>query len=183
LPYSRLAEVNGKILCIGLGDNLVTIRHEAQYLAGLLGVVPTWRGVKFKDKDGKIKIFVCKELFGCVKKLPELVPHLRKKGIATDGKVGMANIIIAPAKESLKEMTEMLKNNPTLNLCDNIACLWCRELERRMSLFKEIKNPKYFQRSTIVIEIISIINWFRLRNYKSVDMLIRFIGNCWKQIK
>jgi aminoglycoside 3-N-acetyltransferase len=30
LPYERLAEINGKYLCIGLGGKLVAIRHEAQ---------------------------------------------------------------------------------------------------------------------------------------------------------
>lgn len=163
MPYSKLAEINGKILCIGIGDNLIGIRHEAQDLAGLLKIVPFRYGAKYKDENDGTKIFVRKDIGGCIKKLPELVPILRKKGLVNDGKIGMANSLLIPAKESLEIMTDLLKNNPSLNLCEDIKCLWCRELERRMNLFKEIDNPKFFQKNFIIINTIAIINWFRLR--------------------
>ena len=163
VPYSKLAEINGKILCIGIGDNLVSFRHEAQDLAGLLDFVPLSYVAKYKDENDEIKIFIMKNLGGCSKKLPGLVQIIRKDGLVNDGKIGMANSVLVPAKESLEIMTDLLKNNPSLNLCEDIKCLWCRELERRMHLFKEIDNPKIFQKSFIVISIIAIINWFRLR--------------------
>jgi len=175
MPFSRLARVNGKVLCIGLGDNLIAIRHEAQYLAGLLEIVPYRVGVKFRDKDVKIKLFIRKDLGGCVKRMHELVPILRERGFVKNGKVGMANAIIVPAKESLEVMTETLKNNPAINLCNDISCLWCRELERRMSLYKKIVKPIYFQDNLLVIKFIQLMNWFRLRNCYFAEKLMNEI--------
>lgn len=165
MPYSRLASVDGKYLCIGLGNNLVAVRHESQRLAGLFNVVPIVHGVKYRDDEGKVKIFVF-DYPPCVKKLPKLVPILRKMGTVKIGRIGMAYSILAPARGLLKVMTGMLKENPTLNLCDNVFCLWCRELERRLNLYKKIENPKYFQKSSFMIQTIALVNWFRLKKYR-----------------
>jgi hypothetical protein len=182
MPFSRLAKVNGKILCIGIGDNLVAIRHQAQYLAGLLKNVSFGYGVKYRDVDGNIKLFVLNGE-GCVKKLPELVPILREKGIIKDGKIGMANALIGPAKETLEIMTSLLKNKPSLNLCDDITCLWCRELERRENLLKDLENPNLFQKNFLIIRIITLINWFRLRHCMTANILMWFIGKVKKYQK
>jgi aminoglycoside N3'-acetyltransferase len=175
-PYLKLAKVNGKVLCIGIGDNMVAIRHEAQYLAGLLTVVPFRYGVKFKDKNKEIKLFVRKDVGGCIKKLPRFVSHLREMGIVKDGKIGMANAIIAPAKETIEVMTDMLKKDPVLNLCDDISCLWCRELERRLDLYEKIENPKSFQIYPPIIMLIALLNWFRLRHFKFAGIVICGMG-------
>lgn len=164
-PYSRLAKAGGKMLCIGIGNRLVAIRHEAQHLAGLLSIVPLRCGVKYRDNDGTVRICVRRDVGGCVKKLPELVPILRRMGILRIGRIGMAYSILAPARELIAAMSEILKKNPTLNLCDDILCLWCRELERRMNLYKKIQNPKYFQKNILIIKIIALINKFRLKNH------------------
>jgi len=164
LPYSKLARVGGKYLSIGIGNRLVAIRHEAQRLAGLFDEIPFFHSVRYRTDEGKVKTFVTRD-YGCVDKLPELVPILRRKGILKTGKIGMAYSILAPARELINGMTEMLKENPTLNLCDNISCLWCRELERRMTLFKDIENPKYFQKNILIRRIIASFNSFRLKKY------------------
>jgi len=163
MPYSRLAKVDGKYLCIGLGHNLVALRHEAQCQAGLFNVVPITLGVKYRDEEGNVKIYVFNRP-PCRTKLPELVPILRKMGIVKIGRIGMAYSILAPARELIDSMTEMLKKNPTLNLCDDVLCVWCREFERRMNLYEKIENPKYFQKNAFVIKIIALINGFRLKN-------------------
>lgn len=168
IPYSRLAGVDSKYLCIGLGHNLVAIRHEAQRLAGLFDVVPAVYGVKYRDADGKVRIYVY-NIHPCVRKLPELVPPLKKMGVVKTGKIGMAYSIIAPVKDLIEEMTKMLKNDPTLNLCDKVYCLWCREAERRLDLYGRIENPKYFQKNPFFIGIISFINSSRL--IRGVDSL------------
>lgn len=165
LPYSKLAKIRGKVLCIGIGDRVVAIRHEAQCLAGLLNIVPQKKGVKFRDNLGIINTFIGENWPGCVERLPELVQDLRKKGLVTDGMIGNARSILVPAKDFLENTSEMLRDDPTLNLCDRISCLWCRELERRMSLYDKIDNPRYFQRNVLIIKIIEVINWFRLHNY------------------
>ena len=162
MPYSRLAGINGKILCMGVGDRLIGIRHEAQYLAGLLSVVPFRLGVKFRDDDGNVKLFIRRDRGGCIKRLPELVPALREAGMIQEGKVGMAQSLLTPAKDVLETMTHMLKENPARNLCYDISCLWCRELERRMNLYAMIDNPAYFQRNRLIRGAIALINRFRL---------------------
>jgi len=161
LPYSKLASINGKYLAIGIGDRMVGFRHRAQYEAGLLNIVPWKRGVKYKDKNGNIKIFILKDRGGCTRKLPELVSKIRKEGLVQDGKIGMADAVLLPAKESLERMSDLLKNNPLLNLCENPLCLWCREIEKRLNLYDRIENPKYFQENKFVIFIISLINRLR----------------------
>lgn len=166
LPYSKLSEVDGKILCIGIGKNLVGIRHEAQYLAGLLHILPSKQVIKYRDDYGKINLFVRRDRGGCVKKLPDLVSILKEKGLVKKYKIGLADSILLPAKESLKIMTNILKTNPCSNLCDDVLCLWCREVERRLKLYKDIETPQYFQKNHLIIKLITIINQFRLLTYK-----------------
>lgn len=161
LPYSKLVEVNGKYLAIGIGDNLKGFRHHAQQQAGLLSIVPWKRAVQYKDRQGRINTFILKDRGGCPRRLPDLVKDLREKGIAKEGMIGMANSIIVPAKESIERMSSLLKVDPTLNLCDKPLCLWCREIEKRLNLYQYIKNPKIFQSNKAAIHLFALINWAR----------------------
>jgi len=167
MPYSKLAQIGGKYLCIGIGNRLVGIRHEAQYRAGLF-VVPFLIGTKYRNKKGEIKFFFGKGV-PCIEKLPDMVPTLEKMGIIKRGKIGMASSILAYAGELIDAMAEMLKKNPTLNLCDNILCLQCRELERRMNLYERIENPKFFQKSILMRKIITLRNGFLLKRYNQTS--------------
>jgi len=168
MPFSTLAKEGGKYLCIGLGNRLVAIRHEAQRLAGLFDVVQKPRGVKYRDREGKVKVYFA-NMPPCTRKLPDLVPVLRKMGVVKTGRIGMAYSILAPAKALIDAMAEMLKKNPTLNLCDKISCIWCREAERKLALYKNIDNPKYFQKIRLMITTIALINRFRLKRYSFVS--------------
>jgi aminoglycoside 3-N-acetyltransferase len=161
-PYSRLAESKGKILCIGIGDNMVGFRHEAQFLAGLLDIVPLRRAVKYRKEDAEIGLFIRRDKGGCVRKLPDLVKPLREHGFVADGYVGKANSILASARECLEMMTQNLKDHPEMNLCRNIKCLWCRELERRLDLYERVNNPEYFQKNIVIIKGVYLCNWLRL---------------------
>jgi aminoglycoside 3-N-acetyltransferase len=174
-PYARLAEIDGKYLAIGIKENLVGFRHQAQYQAGLLTIVPWRRAVKYKDKDGCIKTFVLEDRPGCIKRLAELVPYLRRKGLVTDGSIGQAKALLVPARESLDIMTHVLKTNPAINLCDDALCLWCREVERRMNLYGSIQNPRYFQKYILGIYLIALINWLRERDSRLVTKVKLFI--------
>jgi len=168
LPYEKLAQIGGKYLAIGIGDRLVGIRHEAQRRAGLF-VVPLYRGVKFKSVNGKIKLFID---VGppCTKKLPELVPKLESIGIIKRGKIGMANSIVGSADKLMYAMSAMLKENPTLNLCDDMFCYKCRELERRLNLYERIVNPKLFQKNTFIKTVLIWRNWLLLRRLNYSDL-------------
>ena len=167
LPYEKLAEIGGKYLAIGIGNRLVAIRHEAQRRAGLY-VVPDYWGVNFVNSEGKIKRYI--ELRPpCVKKLPELVSKLEAKGTIKRGKVGMAYSFIGSAGKIIDAMAALLKENPTLNLCDDLFCYKCRELERRMNLYERIANPKLFQKNTFIRTVLSWRNKLLLRrlNYSN----------------
>ncbi|MFO7560827.1 MAG: AAC(3) family N-acetyltransferase [Desulfobacterales bacterium] len=175
LPFSRLSEINGKYLAIGIGERLVGFRHQAQYLAGLLDVVSWRRCVKFKAKDGQIKTFILRDRGGCPKRLSELVPHIRKAGLVQDGKIGMAVSLLVPAKEALGRMAELLKKNPESYLCGSVSCLWCRELERKLNLYDKIENPRYFQKNIVIRKLVGAMNWLREKDYKMVTRIKLFI--------
>jgi aminoglycoside 3-N-acetyltransferase len=163
LPYSKLAELGGKVLYVGLNDRMVAMRHEAQYLAGLMDAASIEVAVRYIDpEDGMTKLFRTGNVKACVRNLPVLVPALRKKGLITDGKIGAADSICVDATDALGAMVEMLREDPTLALCRNVSCVWCRELERRMNLYDKIEDPEMFQSNKLAIWILSIINERRL---------------------
>lgn len=168
LPYSRLAGCGGKILCIGIGDNLVAFRHQAQYLAGLADVVPFRQRSRYRDGAGRIRTYIRRDVAGCFRKLPDLVAVLRERGLVTNGKIGEADTVLVPAGESLRVMTELLRDAPVRNLCDVWSCLWCRELERRLDLYDAIENPRFFQKHRAVAWLTGLVNRVRLA-YANVD--------------
>ncbi|MBN2604118.1 MAG: AAC(3) family N-acetyltransferase [Candidatus Thermoplasmatota archaeon] len=153
LPYEKLAKINGKYLAIGIGNRLVGLRHEAQRKAGLF-VVPIIQGVKFRDSKGKIKLFV-RLGTPCVKNLPVLVPRLECLGALKRGNIGMASAIFGSVDKLVNLMASMLKDDPTLNLCDDWFCYKCRELERRLDLYNRIVSPKLFQRNRFLRTVLS----------------------------
>ncbi len=161
-PYSRLAEIEGKYLSIGIGKRLVGFRHEAQYHAGLLGVVPKKLGVHYLDDDGVTREFVNREPPGCVTTLGLLVDHLESLGLVREGRLGLATTRMVPAHEALVAMTELLKARPAINLCDRVSCLWCRELERRLGLYEQLETRRYFQKYRPVIAVLAFLNWLRM---------------------
>ena len=175
LPFSKLSEIDGKYLAIGIGDRLVGIRHQAQHLAGLLDVVPWRRCVRYKTSDGEIKIFTLKDRGGCVKRLPELVSHLRSIGIVKDGKIGQASAVLVPARESLAVMAELLIQNPSINLCNSVWCLWCRELEGRLNLYERIEHPRYFQKNVAIRKLVGAVNKFREKDSRAVTRFKLFV--------
>ena len=81
------------------------------------------------------------------------------------GKIGRTHSYIASARELIDSMTILLKEKPVLNLCDKFWCIWCRELERRMNLFTEIENPRFFQKNKVILRILALGNGIRLRRF------------------
>ena len=165
LPYSKLAEINGKFLAVGIGHNLVAIRHEAQRVAGLFDIVHEFRGVQYLDDRGNVNVYVYNNP-PCVKRLPELFHAIRKEGFLREGKIGNAYSILAPAKDLLDCMSRELRRNPAANLCNDIKCLWCRETERKLDLYEKISNPEIFQRTNFVRTAIALVNQIRLKKQR-----------------
>jgi aminoglycoside N3'-acetyltransferase len=166
LPYVKLAQTNGHYLCIGINDNFVAIRHEAQRRAGLF-VVPKFTGVMYKNRQGETKPFILRNAI-CSVTQPLLVPQLVEMGIVKRGKIGMASSTLSPASELIEAMTSLLSEDPTLNLCSNAFCLECRELERRLNLYDRIRNPGFFQRNIAARKLIELRNKIVLRRYACV---------------
>jgi aminoglycoside 3-N-acetyltransferase len=167
LPYAKLADAGGKLLCIGLDDRLVALRHEAQRRAGLF-IVPQFMGVRYRNLKGEVQLFVW--LFPpCMKRLSELVPEMEKKGIVRRGKIGEAQSTIGSATDLLETMSTVLREDPTLNLCFDFSCLSCRELELRMNLYGRISNPRFFQKSMFIRRLLRYRNALELRRCSSVS--------------
>ena len=150
-PYSKLA-----------GHNLVAIRHEAQRLAGLFNVVQEVRGVRYRNDQGKINLYWYNNP-PCAKRLPELLQAIKRGGFLREGRIGNAYSVLAPAKDLLDCMSTELKRNPAVNLCNDIWCLWCREAERKLELYEQIKNPRIFQKNVFLRTAIAKANHIRLK--------------------
>lgn len=163
-PYSKLADIGGKILLIGINYDFVGIRHEAQARAGLLELIPPYSGALFSDPDGVVRVFVRKDPGGCVRRLPTMIDDLRQAGIVGEGAVGKAKAVTIPAREGLDIMVRLLHNSPERYLCDAASCLWCREIERRLNLRDRVIDKKWFQRSTFLRFPLDVYNHLRVSN-------------------
>lgn len=130
-PYSTLADGHGKVLSVGIGDKLVGHRHQAQYLAGLLDMLPPTRGVYYRTASDGCARFVRRDLGGCVTRLPDLVTEMRERGMVCDGRVGQASSLVVAAADSLTYMTRQLTEHPGAYLCRRRLCTWCRGIEAR----------------------------------------------------
>lgn len=173
-PYSKLSDINGKVLIIGLNYHFIGIRHEAQSKAGLLNCVPANKGALFFDKSDRIRIFVRRDKGGCIKRLPDMINNLREAGIVTEGSVGKAKAVVIPARESLDIMTNLLKRNPEHYLCESPWCLWCREIERRLKLCDKVNDKKWFHRNSFLRFLLDVCNSFRVRDIATlVTYLLR----------
>lgn len=151
-PYTLLSEINGKYLAIGTGNNLVAIRHEAQYHAGIPRFLRY--GVQYRNPGGGTDLFVW-EHPPCEKNLSSLVPELDRQGFMIHGRIGQANARLMLASDFITRQAEMLRSNRGLNQCSDILCLQCRELERRMNLY----GPQYFQRSRLMRRTLQLRNY------------------------
>jgi aminoglycoside N3'-acetyltransferase len=156
LPYSLLAEIGGKYLAIGTGNNLVAIRHEAQYYTDLPRFLR--HGVQYKNGDGETHLFVWDHP-PCEKNLGALYAKLDGMGFMRHGKIGQANAVMMLAKDFIRNEAALLQENPALNQCNDILCLQCRETERRMNLYKDLSKPRFFQRSYLVRKTMQYRNY------------------------
>ena len=172
LPFFKLSKINGKYLAIGLDNRLVAIRHAAQYKAGLFDIIPMYGGTLYEDSEGLVKPFI-QSYPPCVRRLPEQVPVLEKMGIVEISIIGLARAILAPASDLLSAMTDLLKGRPESYLCDNVWCIWCREVERELNLYDRIVDRKYYQKYAIIRTFLSLVNRMRIKKYR----YLRFNGD------
>ena len=172
-PYSKLADINGKLLTIGLGYRLIGIGHEAQSKAGLLNCLPSNKGALFFDESDRIRIFVRRDKGGCIKRLHDVINNnLREAGIVTEGSVGKAKAFVIPARESLDIMTNLLERNPEHYLCESRKCLWCREIERRLKLCDKVDDKKWFHRNSFLRYPLDVYNSVRVSDNTALTLVI-----------
>jgi aminoglycoside 3-N-acetyltransferase len=159
LPYFKLAKLGGKYLSIGLDDEMVAIRHVGQVINNIDNLIPVYYSTLYRNKRGIIELFY--ESFPCVRNLHNVVPILEKKGVINRGRIGLTTCLIGSAKEIMRETSIILSENPALNLCWDPFCIWCREMERKLDLYKIIKEPKFFQ-YPFIRELVALINKVRI---------------------
>jgi aminoglycoside 3-N-acetyltransferase len=169
-PYSRLAEIKGKILIIGINHNFVGIRHEAQNKAGLLSIVPPRFGALYLDEHNSVKVFVRRDLGGCVKRLPEMINDMQQAHIVTEGFVGHAKTVVAPARECLQLMTNLLVNSPENYLCDAPSCAWCRYIEKHLRLIPQIADKRWFHKYPILRYFLDKYNYFQINDVATLTV-------------
>ncbi|MDD4650600.1 MAG: AAC(3) family N-acetyltransferase [Methanothrix sp.] len=174
LPYNLLANIAGKSLFVGLGDNLVAIRHAAQYDAGLMDAASIKMYAGYY-KGGSIKLLHSSDYHACCNALRNLVPPMRSRGLLKEGMVGGAHSILVDTANALKAMTEMLAERPTLTLCSAISCAWCRELERNLKLYDREENTRIFHRSASIRTILHLINARRINGSYCAEMVMSAI--------
>jgi len=177
-PYSKLADINGKLLTIGLGYRFVGIRHEAQSKAGLLNCVPFNVGALFYDESDRIRIFIRKDPGGCGKRLSEMIDNLREAGIVTEGSVGKAKAVVIP----VKERTNLLERNPEHYLCESPGCIWCREIERRLKLRDKVDDKKWFHRNSFLRFPLDVYNSLSLSKIAALALVMYFLGRAMNKL-
>jgi aminoglycoside 3-N-acetyltransferase len=169
-PYSKLAEIQGKLLIIGLDYRFIGLRHEAQYKAGLLTCIPPVFGALYIDDNDSVKIFVRRDLGGCVVRLPYMIHNLREADIVTDGNVGQGKAVVIPVREALRIMIDLLTDAPEDYLCGSSQCLWCREIERRLKINHKVPDKKWFHRYPFLRFFLDIYNYLRLRDVAAITL-------------
>lgn len=182
LPYTLLANIRGKSLFVGLGDNLVAIRHAAQYDAGLIDAASVRLHAGYYE-DGVMKVLHSSDYHACCNVLRNLVPPMRSGGLLREGMLGEAHSILVDTGDALQAMKEMLAANPTLTICPEISCGWCRELERNLKLYDRIANPRIFQRSAIMRELLHTINARRMNGSYCAERVMGVIRNAYSKTR
>lgn len=179
-PYSALADLQGSLLTIGIGERLVGFRHQAQYLAGLLTVLPPYRGVRYRREDGSVGLYVQRDMGGCTQRLPELNEHLEAAGLIRRGRIGSAESLLVDAGRSLETMAWILREDPAAYLCDRIHCLWCREIERRLDLYGRMVDPEPFQANRTLRSTVRLLNAMRYRDSTAATLVLRAMSSVFR---
>jgi uncharacterized protein (DUF849 family) len=138
---------------------------------------PTYKKEAFERIFKEIKR-KCPDIIICATTSGRVHPQVEHRAEVLDLYPEMASLTLgslnfpqyrARAGELIDAMSALLKEDPTLNLCDDIFCFRCRELERRLNLFKRIANPLFFQKSMFMRRLLSSRNQLVFRRYSYVS--------------
>lgn len=130
LPVGKLIELDAKCLLIGcVADSPgFTTVHYSQEKLGLTkkSILSSFFRVFYEDKDGRLNLFVRRDVGGCSSGFGKFYSDYLKAGILRVGDIGDAYSILANAKELFSIEIDIISRNNSYPLCDNKCCFVCR---------------------------------------------------------
>lgn len=129
-PYDflkKMAEMNAKNIRVGGLDKVVGVgtTHIA-ICAHKLKQKQLPKGIYYKDKDDKIKLFKIDWADGCPVGFNNLIQRFRNDGIIlSEEKVGNSEAILTSMKDTLSFEMDLLSKEPGAFLCDDPTCHFC----------------------------------------------------------
>jgi len=130
-PFHRLADWGGSVLLVGCDHRSNSLLHVAEVLAGLPYIdvsfsesqrYETARILRGEKVMVDLKIY---EAPGCSRGFHKAEPVLRRAGAIRDERVGQAAVQMFSGKQMLEIMSEALRRQPDLLLCDVEGCSIC----------------------------------------------------------
>jgi len=184
-PYTKLAEINGKILLLGVDQDRNTCLHCAEEIAQL-PYLRTARG-KYVDRNRKIVKKNWKYFPGPHRNFIALQQWFEKKGFVKKIRLGNSVMQVIAVKELLETLKERLADEPDLFISKNPNlpdAIWQRAdiINEKLSqesftlaadsqyagLYIEqiVENLKYYGIRNIVLSFINTIPWYAIEAHK-----------------
>ena len=137
-PLDKLSKRGGYIFLLGVGQEVNSIIHLAEFLADVPYLYtcerPDFPHTARLKWDGYEKEITLAPSPGCSEGFEKIEPVLRNRGIIKDGKIGKARCQLMKARDIVDVSVELLTKNPEALLCDDGACYSCRE--KMKSIYK-----------------------------------------------
>lgn len=124
-PYSKLAELGGKVMLLGVDMDRNTIMHSleeeinASYLKTLDIPAPSYM------EDYENRKFTLKKFPPGHRDFIGITPLLRRKDALIEGKIGDAVVMVIKIKELFEIGLEALRQDPLFFICHNPNCNSC----------------------------------------------------------
>jgi aminoglycoside 3-N-acetyltransferase len=116
-PYTKIAEIDGKILLLGVDQDRSTFLHAAEELAGLPYLKPE-KGA-YVDNYGNIRKKIWQYFPGPHRNFIGLQSWLESIGLIKKIRIGSCLAQLMPAKEMLDMLVKRLKTDPGLFISKN----------------------------------------------------------------
>ncbi len=129
-PCDRLAQLGGKVLLLGVGQNRNPMVHvgEAHFGAPYLPVPFSSdfaRPLKARNREGAVFTMRVLECPGCSENFDIVDARMEKEGWIISGKVGNASSTIMSGEHVIEAVCELLQEDPGCLLCHDPACPFC----------------------------------------------------------
>ncbi|MEW6734158.1 MAG: AAC(3) family N-acetyltransferase [Acidobacteriota bacterium] len=135
-PVGRLYELDGWILLLGVDNRRNTSLHLAESAADVPYIKmsagkPNDR-VKVQDSQGEIRFVRLTRSAQCSEGFIQAEPYLRRAGLITYGQVGDAPCQLMRQRPVVDLFIQLLKDDPTLLLCDDANCRQCATFHQQL---------------------------------------------------